>query len=193
MIKMETIEIKTYKFEELGKEAKTRAIEDFGQHSREYWDLLPFYSDMCLEKLEDEGFKGDFKIYYRLTYCQGDGMSFEGSFDLLDYLKVNKLLTRFKNVFDDDTRASIKQVGHYYHYNSMELYMPEFKEGKEELGQDLTGIIEEHIESLSKKLEKEGYEQIEYRLSDEAVIEDIKAEDCSFLENGDLFREWKFK
>jgi len=180
---MDTIQIHTYKFHELSETAKTQAIEDYRNEKQDNNNLLFFYEDYCLEELERNGFKGDFKIYYSLGYSQGDGICFEGSFNLLDYLRVNKLLTRFKHIIEDP-EATIKQQGSYFHYNSMDLYLGEFKEGSEELEKDLREIIEDHMKRLSGKLELEGYKQIEFELSDECIIEDLISNEYDFLDSG---------
>lgn len=41
------------------------------------------------------------------------------------------------------------------------------------------------VQQVSKELEKSGYEEIEYRQSDEAIIEELKANDARFTEDGD--------
>lgn len=46
--------------------------------------------------------------------------------------------------------------------------------------------VREYVKDVSRELEKMGYEEIEYRGSDEVIIDTIEANDYTFTEDGDM-------
>ena len=100
---MKQITINLYNFNELSESAKEKAIQDWIEH-----DDLPFLEgamdDYLIDLLIDNGIESDnAKTFYSLSYCQGDGAMFEGSFM---YQGVSIVA---------------KQSGHYYHCSSKQL------------------------------------------------------------------------
>lgn len=57
----------------------------------------------------------------------------------------------------------------------------------EKLFENIEQSVQDDIKNVSKKLEKQGYSQIEYVESDIAIIETIEANDYEFLSNGDIY------
>jgi len=80
---MQTItrEYQVFKFEELSEEAKQTVIDQYYEHEHQYG--YDFLEDDILEELKQiDQYFSDVKLCYSLSYCQGDGLSFAGNFDL---------------------------------------------------------------------------------------------------------------
>lgn len=164
-------EIKTtvYNFDELSEEAKEKA--------REWWregDDMPFLKDYMRMHLEDLLKKNKMvcsepKIFYSLSYSQGDGAMFEGS---IEYKKCT-----FK----------VRQYGHYYHERSYQVFdaYAEHKNGNK-LDAIQTEFEEVYIK-VCKELARLGYEDIEHMRKNETVDENIKANDYTFTADGKRF------
>ena len=178
---MRTEQIEIYKFEDLSEEAREKAIEDLREHNNNdnHYFLEEELNELLKEELDENNIKhyDDLKLYYSFSYSQGDGLCFIGNF-------------RFK-----DFEFGIKHNSNYYHKNSTEIwFIDEFQEED-----NLSEIVrqkaiekaeEEFKEIYSKicdKLEKIGYEAIEYENSEENLKELIEANEYEFLENGEQF------
>lgn len=161
-----TKEYNLYTFDELDQEAKDKARNKFNEHND-----YPFLAENLREEIENEletqGYKiEDIKLYYSLSYCQGDGLMFEG-----------KLTDKDGNIY------TIKHRGHYYHERSTEI-TGEDKDGNE--------IDTEYFENsvyipLCQRTAKGGYDEIEYQESEECFRETCEANDYTFLEDGTMF------
>lgn len=159
-----------YTFDELSDEAKQKAIEkqrDFeNEYGLKHW--LPDEMDYQLsELLRRYKMKcDDAKVYYSLTHSQGDGAMFEGT------------------VYWGAWRIEVRQSGHYYHYNSKQFWNFEsVKTGREPSDKTLSKFNEAYV-ALCRELERAGYHAIDYALSDEVLIENIKANGHEFYEDG---------
>lgn len=165
-----TTEHTVYKFDELSDDAKAVALEsardaenemgfDFLSESMKYElteHLLPKYKMTC----------DDAKTFYSLGYSQGDGAMFEGT------------------IYWKSWRVEVKQSGHYYHYNSKTFWNDgSITTGKPMPSATAVKFNEEYV-SLCQELEKYGYAEIEYQLSDEALTENIEANEYEFYADG---------
>lgn len=75
---------KSYTFDELSDRAKANAREWFITSDYDYFDAdRP--DDSFRESIESCGFDVD-KVYFSLSYCQGDGVAFEGRLDIRRFL-----------------------------------------------------------------------------------------------------------
>jgi len=89
-IKMQIItkQYKVYEFNELSKEAKQKVINDYYKHEQECGNI--FLEDDILNEMgcidEYNIFEG-VKLCYSLSYCQGDGLSFESTINLKNFLR----------------------------------------------------------------------------------------------------------
>lgn len=166
---MREIKTKVYTLDELSKEAKEKA--------REWWKQtndMPFlkdYMQMHLEGLLEKNKMvcSDAKIYYSLSYSQGDGAMFEGT---IEYKECT-----FK----------VKQYGHYNHYNS---YQVVDAYTSHENGNNLDAVqmeFEDRYKAVCKELERLGYTDVEHENSDETVDENIKANEYTFTAEGVRF------
>ena len=160
---MITKQINLYTYDELNEKAKEKALNDF-RENRDY----PFLNDemtcKAKELLKEYNIDivKDFKVFYSLSYCQGDGAMFQGWF------KFN------------DVDIFIKQRGLYYHSNSKELQFYNI-EGKEIDDENNFNTI---YKEICKELEKYGYSCIESE-QEKAYIENIFIEEeYYFLSNG---------
>lgn len=200
-------EIKLYNFSELSKEAQAKAIEN--------WRSKGFAFDNCSvnilthkfrEELESYGFD-DVRVEWSLSYCQGDGVAFYGSIDL------EKILPKHVDDFTKDELRRLywlnKEFGvsietvrnsygyRYSHANTMDVNIDcdyniyyRHTEQYNEVLQKLEEVVLNDIQSLSHKLEREGYEFIERMESDEVIREFFEYnDDCyEFTEDGTLYR-----
>lgn len=159
-----------YNFDELSAEVQSKVIKDFQQSEHEYvFQWLDKDMQCELEELLNQNkFKNaNVNVYYSLSYCQGDGAMFEGT---LQYKGWN---------------VSIKQVGHYYHYNSKSINIESVNTGLD-ASQKIYEEFNELYIDICKKLERYGYEAIEAATSEEAIIDLINASEYEFYSDGKL-------
>jgi hypothetical protein len=174
---MRTKTIYLYRFDELSKEAKDKAIEYFREQEEFYFleDDMKNELDNILDDNEDIKAIGETKVYYSLSYSQGDGVMFEGQFKMSKYPNL---------IFE------VKHSGHYYHeYSKTTEIIEDFDEGEpmstnEYRKADLE--FEKWYLETCINLKKYGYEVIEYEQSDEAITEFIEVNEYEFLEDGTI-------
>jgi hypothetical protein len=189
---MKTIQI--YNFNELSQEAKDYAIN---QCKDKFETDLDFYYDNCIEAIKEKGFFGNIKLQYSLSYCQGDGVSF--SCEYFDTKRLNKI---FENILGQRKQKTIdliinncyfNLVGNtgrycYAHINDLEFIFddninaPNIIEVVKKVENELKSI---YID-LCKKLETDGYNEIEHQLSYEYIADLLEVNDYEFLENGQI-------
>jgi hypothetical protein len=189
-------------FERLSKAAKERAIEETQEFLNT--DLrVEEITEMFGEFLAERGFP-DMKVYWSLSYCQGDGVAFEGSIDMDEIAKHDEYVVEqlargvLLGVADDDWNWSgkITQHGNYSHAYSMDLEL-EWEltgltdgdttfEQLDEIARAIRDHLAEKIKSLSREMEDMGYKEIEYQTSEEMAKETIEANDYRFDRDGDL-------
>jgi hypothetical protein len=196
---MRTIRTKVYKFEELNEEAKQVAIERVRQDYYEYNDFASWAVDDCalFEPIQTEldliDFKGnDFIISNnrKKIYFDTDRSSF---LDCAEALKVEHCDYFYKwlGIIDEFLLQKI----------NFEIYTPNYINADTTIeftcDEDFDCFTNEeetvlafsklkfdnHIQSVLKRIESE----INYRFTDEAIIEDILANEYEFLSNGKQF------
>jgi hypothetical protein len=162
---MQTKQYNLYELHELSDKAKEKA-RDWYKLYDEYIFLSEDMAEYLPELLEKNNLKcDDAKIWYSLSYCQGDGAMFEGTVNYKSYY------------------ATIMQSGHYNHYNSKTIELRSMKtdiEASDKVYQEFDDIYVD----ICRALEKYGYEHIESQRSDEVVDENIAANEYTFLEDG---------
>ena len=193
---MRIIETKAYEFNELSEEAKEKAIEEF--RSGKYIHL-DFFNDCCVEKLEDLGFVNP-KLQYSLSYCQGDGLSFSAEkytkFEELYLKQLGKGKEKTAKLLAENTTFICEgNQGNYCfaHVSDIDIYIENYTSSMNTNLENIDKVVSDVLEDLQgiymeicNELEKEGYEDIEYQLSDESIIEDIICNDYEFTEEGNL-------
>ena len=174
-MKQKTIQL--YDFEELSDEAKERALNDYNENN-DYLFLEDYLNEYLNELLEEAEIKTDnSKLFYSLGYCQGDGICFEGNFEYKGF------------------NISVGHQGNYYHKNSVfiEVENPNDDED-DDLKTDLSEILTDEIEAkfqaiyneICDKIEKAGYEEIEYNQSEENFKELCEANEYTFRATGEM-------
>jgi hypothetical protein len=184
--------IQIYNFNELSQEAKETAIKNFRGEGEVFLD---FFNDDCIQIINERGFKGNIKLQYSLSNCQGDGLSFG-----CDYFDSKKLHEIFREVLGSGKDKTIETIlnnsyfklngnsGRYCYANIGDLeYI--FDDNinapniEEVVGKVETKLLEIYLK-LCSELEKMGYDEIEYQYSDEYVITELIEREYEFLENG---------
>lgn len=195
--------ISIYRFEELSKKAKEQAIKNYrekgwgwGQHDS---DAL---NDAFKDLLMDKGFDADVEVFWNLNYSQGDGVAFKGSVDVGKYIRAADLMSEY-GFLVGKISAVVKQEGRYTHWNSMEVEVYEEETGQtlgpkdwhpvksqasiESLIESFRQNLETDVKAISRELQKIGYAEIEYKDSDEYIIETIGANDWEFTADGKMW------
>jgi hypothetical protein len=165
---MQTIEIKIYEVDELNEKAKSKAIEWY-RNLNDYAflsDDLNYNLDELLQKHKITPIK-DKKLYYSLGYSQGDGAVFVGRFKWRGY------------------DVDIKHSGHYYHSNSKNITITTRYGNDAKI--EIYDEFEKVFKSICDEIERIGYEQIEYEDDDKNIIDNIRMNEYTFLENGERF------
>lgn len=150
---MQIIETIVYTYDELSDKAKEKARDCYIQGNDH-----PFLSDAMDEYATDllieNKIKADnFKVFYSLSYSQGDGAMVE-------------LDATWKA-----WRVTVQQRGHYYHERSTEITLTSLKTGECAPDKTIKDFEENVYIPICKKLEKYGYDYIEYEDSEESIKE----------------------
>jgi len=200
---MKTHTCTTYKIGELSEKAKKRAIEYARDH---FWEFnCDALSDWFKQDLEDHYGYDNCKVWWSLSYCQGDGVCFEGHPDM-EYIakhdeELAAMLREFKTTLalqfpeteeegwsveiecnDRCHRTTVSVNCHDYYYDCKEY-------------QHLSGTIDEwriklekhlqaRVKTICDEMEECGYSDIEYQQTDEALEEWLEANDYEFTESG---------
>ena len=152
--------IKLYEYSDLNKKAKEKTLNWFRENNN-----YDFLSDDLEEDLKELlrvnkiSFDESLKIYYSLSYSQGDGVCFEGDFEYKDY------------------QINIKHNGNYYHKNSVDIEIT--NEDGESVEEDIEKEFKDIFDDICDELEIEGYGHIEY----DSIIHGYK-----FLEDGSFWK-----
>lgn len=163
---MQKITYTLYEFNDLRPKIQEKLIGQKRIDADYDWMLFDIMQEDTNELLEEKGWKNinsDLKIYYSLSYCQGDGFQFNGTFE------------------KDDALITIKQSGHYYHSYCTDINITD-ADGEEVEREDL---IQEYHE-ICKKLEDMGYTTIEDLTSDEYLRESLESEGNLYFEDGTI-------
>ena len=176
---MTTIQI--YNFNELSHEAKETAINNFRGEGEVFLD---FFNDDCVQIINERGFKGNIKLQYSLSNCQGDGLSF--GCDYFDSQKLHEIFIEVLGTGKDKTIETIINEcsfslvgnnGHYCYANKNDLdfcftdnvYAPNIEKV---VGKVKEKLLEIYLK-LCSELEKMGYDEIDYQYSDEFIANEL--------------------
>jgi len=195
---MRTIETQVYTFDELSDDVKEKVIEEFRDDECKHLDLYSFAED-CNEYLKEKGFTNA-SVKYSLGYSQGDGLSFEADeYSKLEDLYIEELgkgkEKTAKLLADNSTFICTGNKGGYGYASTsdidlfIEYYTSEINTDGNNIS-DVVDIVRGQLEDiytdLCGELETRGYNEIEYRLSDECIIENIQCNDYEFTKEGKL-------
>lgn len=164
---MITKTINLYEFDELSKEAQQKAIKYF-RDTEEYIFLSDDMQYRLDELIPENGIIGKAKVFYSLSYSQGDGAMFEGNFTWGTWT------------------VKIKHSGRYYHYNSKEIEIYQSDDDCVIAEKYTWEKFNDLYVDICKELARYGYDVMESATSDENIIENIKANGYTFTEKGVL-------
>ena len=203
-----TKKYEVYKFEELDKEVQEKLLEEQAKNECELYYEYCLSDDMenIAQELLQEYFQGAVfdKVYYDLSYCQGDGAQINFDISILDLNKKYNFLSKKAIKFIEATGLpdfKVKQSGHYYHEKAFTIewfFIDDFSYCDDFLTDEEVKIINNKIENIinenfyndivkmNKELTKQGYNFIE----DETTFKDIAADYLNgerFLQDGTFF------
>ena len=186
-------EFEVYEFNELSEEAKQKAI-DLWYETEDF----PFLEDDIKEEMKqiDSCFY-DVQLQYSLSCCQGDGLSFEGTLNLEKFLNEvysKKLRSSYKRALNDFIYdvGSEGNTGHYcYGHKNQIIYDENYQDFKDhkyinKLWDDVLEEIKEYYLNICKKLEKYGYEILEYRMTFNEFSEHCEINGYNFYDDGTM-------
>jgi len=162
--------VTTYKFSELSPEAKEKAKKSYYesvQYGCEQYEFLQEnLTEILKADLKEAGIEyEDLEVLYSLSYSQGDGLCFTGKFK------------------DNDFSVVITHRGRYYHSNSVDFQF--YDEAGEEIEDNEE--FKKWYKDECKKLEKEGYAEVEYIMDDKEFSELSDDNGWEFTEDGTIF------
>lgn len=193
-----TFTVVVYEYKELSESAQEKALSQLREFEHDTFSPTDL-SDQMKETLQEVFGIAGVEVWWNLNHCQGDGTAFAGHLDMdvfrkhyeEEYKKVWKALDKA----DATLNIQIKHEGRYYHWNSMNV---EWEVDVELFGKTdrmVYSLIEdfrETIKSASKQLEEEGYNELEYRYSEDTMTEVAEMNGWLFHENGKLSEYNKF-
>ena len=169
-----TKKYQVYKFEELSREAKDRAIKDY--YEREDYSFLKDDLTESLKALLEQykiSVLDNLELFYSLSHCQGGGLCFAGNFKYKgkDYNIIHSYRYYFaKTVGISEMKNKEEWDGEYL----------SFQDNKDH------PFIKLYLK-ICNELENEGYGILEYRMNDAEFAEHCEANGYIFLKDGDLF------
>lgn len=188
-MKVITKEYKVYEFNELKEDVKQKVIDKWYENE----DYLFLTNDIKEEKNQIDKYFTDVTLIYSLSYSQGDGLSFKGEFNLLQWLKdKTNLKTSVINALNEYiyTVNSKGSKGHYcyaskwdiqYDYNS-DIDYPHI----EKIWVKIFCDIQDYYIDICKKLEEFGYSILDYRMNFKEFNEMCQSNEYNFLEDGKM-------
>lgn len=217
---MRTEKINIYQFSELSEEAKQKAIEAYRENNLDYDWYDSVYQDfkmLCDTLYIDiaEKRKNDLAIYFRLSYSQGDGSSFDSDIDVLKFISaVNseswrehcpkdeylpnclrkiKIPARILNQIENGNidlsvgteTSSRDNFKVSYSYNLYNYNTP--VPLVEAVIEDVLTDVEHNLTCLNGWLFDALTKECEWLQSDEQIIESIEANELEFTEDGERY------
>ena len=197
---MRIIETKVYTFDELSDDVKQKVINKFREDKEVFLD---FFDDNCVYYAKEKGFE-DIELQYRLSYSQGDGLSFSAQkYTMLKELYLKELGKGKEKtaqlLADNSTFVCTGNTGRYCFASSsdIDLYIENYTSSINTDCKNINEVVSNVLKELEQKyidvcseLEKRGYDEIEYQQSDECIIEDIQfpvqSNEYEFTKDGKL-------
>lgn len=201
-MRVDIVETKVYKFNELSANAKQSAIDSLRDLnvSHDWWEFVE-------EDAKTIGLLMGIEIdnlYFSGFSSKGDGACFEGSYEykknsvvaVKQYAPtdeelariVNELLSLQKKCFFQ-IKAYIKHSGHYNHRYCTDISV-DFEShvtGNDyynpDIEADVIEVLRDYMHWIYRRLETE----YDYLISDEAIIETIKINEYEFTVDGEMY------
>ena len=185
---MKTKTITVYEFKDLDKEAR-----DYAKSKYYEFEDYSFLTYDLTESLKDKApYWKDINLQYSLSYSQGDGLSFSGELDIDLFLKTKMPQIKRMKVMKEFIYKiySTGNRGHYTYASRNDVDIDfnyqtgkEYKRLEKQAFYILDAVRDDYL-ALCKKLEKEGYEILEYRMDDDEFQEHCEANNYEFDVNG---------
>lgn len=179
---MRVIEVKLYSFDELNDKAKEKAIEKVRESYYKYNDFAEWAVDDCYllqpKELmnEDLLIKNNRKIYFSLD--RGRYIDVSSAMEIVSSVKFLKWLGL-------DNRL-INKVDYFILKDSIEFHNQsenKFTKKQEEKLEIAISKFEDHCNKILERIEND----IDYRFSDESIIEQIECNGYEFTEDGSIY------
>lgn len=185
---MKTININIYSFNELSEEAKETAMEQVRQRYYENNDYAKWAIDDCslleplhteLEKLFRTEYnfpliKNNRKVYFSLD--RGRYIDISQAMEITNEQQFLTWLGLKESLKDKVSYTIQKDTIEFYSYEDL-------TEEEEECLSEATSKFEDHCSEILNRIEVD----YDYRFTDEAIIEDIEANEMEFLIDGSLY------
>ena len=165
---MKEYTVRRYSFEELGKEAQDKAIEDARSLLNE-WVPEEYLTDELQCELVSQlgGSASSIELRYSLSYCQGDGVATYGT---LKREEAPNLSWPDNVAYVELSRNSWSN--HYSHYNTFNVEA--FTEDDDRVEGKAVEVLEGHLRDVCRDLARYGYDLIEKWTSEEAALTYIR-------------------
>lgn len=184
---------KVYNFNELEEDIQQKIIDKW--YEKEDYHFLSNDIREELNYLDKHKIFNDVKLYYSLSNCQGDGLSFDSEIDLHKFLEKiysKKLKTnQFDAICNYVYKVYTKNTNNHYcyasktdinfNYNIYEKY-----KHIENLWQDILEEIKDYYLEICRKLENYGYSILDYRMDFNEFSELCENNEYNFLKNGKM-------
>lgn len=190
---MEKGTVEVYEFGELDDKAKEKVRLWLGEGGFVTEELIDYFAT----ELQIRGLAG-LDTHFSLGNCQGDGVAFEGSVTITpDSVLAARTgepdpeFPKFPEGVVEIRVTLTSRDNHYTHWNSFsvdvlcETIDAEGFSDEIDPPADFEEAVTDYFRNLSRTFEKDGYEIIEYRDSDEALAEDCEANDYRFNRYGE--------
>ena len=181
--------IKVYKITELEGNARERANYSIREHIQS-WQNDDLEEEVFKPVLEAWGFPTE-QIEWSLGYCQGDGMAFYGTVDLMVFIKKMKCQGNYRAYLrKNEAEATISRNSfgnHYSHWNTMDVELlthASWSDADVEKGDQFERLLAEQVQKVSRELEKVGYAHLE--VTEEQIEDHCEANELWFLPTGKL-------
>ncbi len=201
-----------YKFKELAPEARERAVQDAREAEAELFDADDFKDNVLCEPAAYHHRVKTAECNFSLNYCQGDGVAFYGAFDLDFFMapvksgdgppgggelaadrRAIQALVRKLTRADVTLHVKVDKINpRYDHYNSMQVAVEadNVRTAKQEaMVEQVQKLLDQYMTDVSHAVEKIGYEELDYRSSDEVIVENLEDQDTDYTVDGKVWVE----
>lgn len=203
--------VTAYSFDELSEEAKDKARDKFREHALQYdwWDTIYEDADslatlMGIDIDRKKGSATEPAIEFSGFACQGDGASFTGQWshkttgpkdgpkDVRDHAPLDEKLHAIADELDrlgwalgPNVRATISRIdNHYSHDCTVRVDLEDTEDEDREIDEDTRKAVQDALRSFMRWIYKQLEAEYDYRMSNEAIDEDIEANEYLFTAEG---------
>jgi len=185
---MKKITYNVYLFDELGKEAQEKAIEDARDNGiNTDYDWHDWILEEAKEKLERQGFENA-EINFSGFYSQGDGASFNCDVNLNKFLSGRRCKTEYKKQSKaeslEELSIFIKNNDNHCHEYTMNIEFDDY--ANDVMTDKLEAFILEEARDQARKIYRELEKENNYLMTDESITETLIANEYYFTEEGKI-------